>query len=962
MQIKQIKDNVSLAVRKCKAGEMTITVGDLLSPGFVERLTMQNDGYRVLRTLRGSPPYWESAKRDVFAMIRQLGIPTWFCSFSAAETKWEPLLKSLAKLVQGKDLSSEEIASMSWQEKCILIKSDPVTCARYFEFRVQSFIKHVLKHPDEPIGKIIDFFYRVEFQQRGSPHIHMIIWIQNAPVHGISPDEDVASFVDKYVTCSTDETIPNLVNYQTHRHAKTCRKHGKATCRFNFPIPPLPETTVLHPLEGPDKGLLLQQYEELTTSLNDSHEIEKEMPFRDFLTQLGIDYETYIKIIQSTLVRPKVFLKRSVNECRVNNYNSVLLKCWKANMDIQYVLDPYSYVSYIVSYIAKGQRGLSNLLQEACEEARERDSDVRQQVRRIGNQFLSSVEIDAQEAVYLVLQLPLRRCTRDVIYVDTKRPNERTSLIKPISELKQLPAKSKQVEMDNILKRYKRRPSVLEQLCYADFASWYDLCRLPNKVSVDISKAQELPETEYEHDKDDELDGIVENIHDDRIVYFACGTQVKRRLRQKVIYSHITPMNHDSEEHFREKVMLYTHWRDDELDLKGEFESYEESYHAKSREINSNKFHYVKTEDTFYDNITGNIEEGQLHARIHPEAHQLDLIDADEPPTQAAEFGCFDPGLVANDHNDYDIGGDLEISRSHIHVCDVRLPQREMDNDQYLQSVRVLNQEQKRFFYHILNKVKTKSLPFFTFLSGGAGCGKSVLIRAISQALIKYFNHLHDENPDTLKLLLCAPTGKAAHNIGGSTIHSAFCIPANHGFHFKPLDMQQLNTLRAYFNDLKVIIIDEISMVGRSMFNFINLRLQEIKGCTKPFGDISILAVGDLFQLKPVLDSWIFSMEYKTSQLQSLGTNLWVDLFEFFELKEIMRQKGDRAFALLLNRLREGNHTEEDLAVLEKRQILNPSSMTEDLKQLAHLFCRRADAYAHNETVLSHMSVQTKLT
>ena len=162
----------------------------------------------------------------------------------------------------------------------------------------------------------------------------------------------------------------------------------------------MPETTVLHPLEGPDKGLLLQQYEELTTSLNDSHEIEKEMPFRDFLTQLGIDYETYIKIIQSTLVRPKVFLKRSVNECRVNNYNSVLLKCWKANMDIQYVLDPYSYVSYIVSYIAKGQRGLSNLLQEACEEARERDSDVRQQVRRIGNQFLSSVEIDATSKMY----------------------------------------------------------------------------------------------------------------------------------------------------------------------------------------------------------------------------------------------------------------------------------------------------------------------------------------------------------------------------------------------------------------------------------------------------------------------------------------------------------------------------------------------------------------------------------
>ena len=131
LQIKQIKDKVSLAIRKCKAKGTAYTAGEILTPGFVDKLTMQNDGYRVLRTLRGSPPYREASKRDVFAMIRQLGIPTWFCSFSAAETKWEPLLKCLAKLVQGKDLSTEEVNSLSWQEKCLLIKSDPVTCALY---------------------------------------------------------------------------------------------------------------------------------------------------------------------------------------------------------------------------------------------------------------------------------------------------------------------------------------------------------------------------------------------------------------------------------------------------------------------------------------------------------------------------------------------------------------------------------------------------------------------------------------------------------------------------------------------------------------------------------------------------------------------------------------------------------------------------------------------------------------
>jgi hypothetical protein len=119
-----------------------------------------------------------------------------------------------------------------------------------------------------------------------------------------------------------------------------------------------------------------------------------------------------------------------------------------------------------------------------------------------------------------------------------------------------------------------------------------------------------------------------------------------------------------------------------------------------------------------------------------------------------------------------------------------------------------------------MSKVKKQSLPFYAFLSGGAGVGKSVVTRCSYQGLLKVLNHKKDEHPDAMKLL------KATHNIGGQTIHSAFCIPANQGFNFRPLDMQQLNSLRARFHSLKIVIIDEILMVGKSMFNYINLRLQ----------------------------------------------------------------------------------------------------------------------------------------
>jgi hypothetical protein len=197
--------------------------------------------------------------------------------------------------------------------------------------------------------------------------------------------------------------------------------------------------------------------------------------------------------------------------------------------------------------------------------------------------------------------------------------------------------------------------------------------------------------------------------------------------------------------------------------------------------------------------------------------------------------------------------------------------------------------------------------------------GKSVLLKSLNQALIKYFNSKAGENPDFQKVLLCAPTGKAAHNIGGNTIHSTFAIPVGKGFDFKPLDMQQLDSMRCKFFSLKVIFIDEISMVGKKMFNFINLRLQEIKGSSKPFGGVSVVVFGDLFQLKPVMDSWIFSQPF--GSLECLGANLWADHFSLYELDEIMRQKEDLSFAQLLNRLREGKMEEQDILVLKSRKL-----------------------------------------
>ena len=103
-------------------------------------------------------------------------------------------------------------------------------------------------------------------------------------------------------------------------------------------------------------------------------------------------------------------------------------------MDIQFVLDVYACAMYIVSYISKAQKGMSELLRQACTEARKRNSSIKQQVRDIGNKFLNSVEISAQEAVYIVLQLPMKKSSHQVVFINTSPPDERVRLLKPVNE------------------------------------------------------------------------------------------------------------------------------------------------------------------------------------------------------------------------------------------------------------------------------------------------------------------------------------------------------------------------------------------------------------------------------------------------------------------------------------------------------------------------------------------------
>ena len=112
------------------------------------------------------------------------------------------------------------------------------------------------------------------------------------------------------------------------------------------------------------------------------------------------------------------------------------------------------------------------------------------------------------------------------------------------------------------------------------------------------------------------------------------------------------------------------------------------------------------------------------------------------------------------------------------------------------------------------------------------------------------------DDPNDLVIQLTAPTGTAAYNIGGVTLHNFFQLPLGQSNNHTNLSSDKLASLRNRLSKLKILIIDEISMVGADMLAQLHERLQVIT-CLPgdiPFGCISILAVGDLQQLPPVMD------------------------------------------------------------------------------------------------------------
>ena len=192
------------------------------------------------------------------------------------------------------------------------------------------------------------------------------------------------------------------------------------------------------------------------------------------------------------------------------------------------------------------------------------------------------------------------------------------------------------------------------------------------------------------------------------------------------------------------------------------------------------------------------------------------------------------------------------------------------------------------------------------FITGKAGTGKSTLLNLFRQTTRK-------------KIVVCAPTGIAALNVKGQTIHSLFGFPPRF---ILSKDIKKSGK-RKWFKKINVLVIDEISMVRADLLDAIDRSLRMNRENPMPFGGVQMVFIGDLFQLPPIVASAeekrIFEMAYESPYFFSANVMREVEI-EMLELRKVYRQE-NRHFLRLLDMVRLNQVDWEDLEDLNVRYL-----------------------------------------
>ena len=668
-EMREIATGVCNLLKRTKSRPMS--VDQLLSKVQSSDEHLESNLSTILQQVRGTKQYWFMKQSDLKCMIREYGPPTLFLTFSCAEYDCVDIARYLRKVNNvPEDYPIGKLCT-----------EDPISVSRKFSQKFHAFFQSVLIK-GAILGQVSHFYWKKEYQNRGAPHYHALVWISGAPVAGVDKTSKVLSFIEERIMCKIPDMVesPNLyqmvMRYQLHKCSAYCKRKTKCgpnkyitKCKFGFPRT-VTKTTVLH----------------------DACDALKK--------------------------RKKIYdLVRSEDEVRVNDYNPLLLMLWKANCDIQFIAESsLALAHYVSGYVTKAEKSnMQDLWQEVSE-----NKSIYGKLYSFGVRSLRSRECGLYEASDLLLGDHLCEKSVTVKWVDVSFPYKRNHRLKKHKDLKDLAENnpnSEEIFEGNLLDtHYPNRPSHLEDVCLFDLVANYDW---------------------YARDQD--------------------GERVYRKLTKPRLPNHkLFDCNNESqrEDFYYTMILLFMPFRDESSLLLAD-ETAEEAFDRLMRH-NKRCSTYLKRMQE--------VVKARTTVKVINKARE-ELCAQQEP---------------VEDEGPQVLGEATTAMKDVVEMC-VKVD----DSLSFEERVSMLNADQRRVFDGVsdyLNHLKLHEAkqcscnqePLLKYVAGVAGTGKSFLIEAIKMLVA----HLWPTSDLTFAVV--APTGLAAFNVGGLTIHRLFQLPVEH--------------------------------------------------------------------------------------------------------------------------------------------------------------------------------------
>ena len=867
---------------------------------------------RYVANLSGTNAYWHKVREDLKAVITTVGAPTFFFTFSSADMHW-PELHALF------GTNTDAITSDNRRQHVI---NNPHIVDWFFTQRLDSFVKHWLYDTLDATWH----WYRYEYQGRGSIHCHGTAKLNNDPGLCQLTETALKGFLaQKY---KNENNAPDTT--ELDQNIEAGKKAAETACQYVDwllstvnPMPPEEDTWVrppVHPCQKHHEDIpdyeqesdfidllnTVQRHTRCSTNycLRKKHnesdlKCRFHFPFEHCL-KTKLEFEEIHSKSDQVQYRAKIVTER--NDSRLNNNQQLQLQGWRANCDIQVIIDHYACVEYLTKYAAKTEprsalvtQAFNSIVQNVGN-----SSDPHKAIKKVIMKTIGERDYAAQETMHHLLSLKLYSSTFNVIPVS-------------LNGSRRVHVKDGDICTDNSLldvyanrEQYDNSADVMD-LNFVQFATKYKvvnkkLSKLPHNIIPRIfptyscnPKGQKFP--------------------------LYCKYQLLRYRPWKITQDNAWGHQEASDETLINSWQEFLHTPYAQTHVPDWFDKLQSVIHSQAEpDVEPVELQNIDTRDEW-------MILSDLHTPFQNSEQNSDMIHywhQDRAKYTNQQIGEMPTWIKTKKEQD-------NVTCEHYEVVDVNT-----------------FSEMQQLGYDIVkshfDNDSPEKDPLFLIIVGVAGTGKSYLINAIRSLL---------QN----KCAVTAPTGKAAYNIRGVTIHSLLKLPVGSRGH-QDLKGQSLCRLQESLSAIDYILIDEYSMLGQVTFGWIDKRCKQATGFhNKVLGGKSLILIGDPAQLPPVADKPIYHTR-PSNIVGEQGYQTYKMFDKVVKLTVNQRVQGmtpeQVQFRDMLLRLRKGDSQEKDWRLLLSRQPSQISDLTE-FEDAMRLFYTKEQVANYNSKQLTKL-------